>query len=109
MEARRCPISTSTSWEDASWVGHLDEPVSPGRQAPAAVARPAPAAHAWDVLELASVLERIAEEAVSELGADRLRSLVPKEDVDAARRDLETVEEMRRFLDRDRGWSLGNK
>jgi DNA mismatch repair protein MutS2 len=57
---------------------------------------------------LGRVLEWIAARAVSELGAERLRSLVPRRGVAAARRDLESVEEMRRFLDRDPGWSLGS-
>jgi DNA mismatch repair protein MutS2 len=65
------------------------------------------ASHAWTVLELGQVLDWIASRAVSELGADRVRTLVPKTAVDLARLELETVEELRRILERDPGWSLG--
>lgn len=65
-----------------------------------------PGTHALKVLEFDEVLRLVAAEAVSEEGAHRVRDLEPLEDLHAARRQLEAVDELRCVLASEGGWDL---
>ena len=60
--------------------------------------------HALDVLEFREVLDRVAGRALSPLGRERVLALVPGDVPQAIRTELERVEELALFLDRDRDW-----
>lgn len=73
----------------------------------AAGGTPDPRAHALAVLEFAEVLELVAEGAVGPDGADRVRTLAPLPDREAATRELAGVDEAREAIASERGWELG--
>ena len=62
--------------------------------------------HALDVLEFPRVLERIAEQASSELARERIRALVPGTDVDALRSELLRVGAVMRFSEEKPTWGV---
>lgn len=61
--------------------------------------------HALDALQFHRVLELIAEEATSEVGAERVREIRPYGDVEAAREALEAADEVTAFLMGDDAWA----
>lgn len=64
-------------------------------------------AHALEVLEFSDVLDLIAEGAVGEEGRARVRRLRPSGNRDAAARQLDAVDELRRALSGEDGFDLG--
>ncbi len=61
--------------------------------------------HALRALEFGRVLELVAARAVSDLGADHVRSLRPHGDPEEAGEALATADEMTAFLMRDEAWA----
>lgn len=60
--------------------------------------------HALEVLEFRGVLETVAGRALSPLGRERVMALSPGVDRGRIQTELGRVEELARFLDRDRDW-----
>ncbi len=62
--------------------------------------------HALRVLEFDRVLETVGQRAVTEVGAAKVRALVPLADREAARRSLEAVRELQTLIAEAGGWQL---
>ncbi len=64
-----------------------------------------PLSHALRALEFGRVLRRVAVEASSEIGAERVRAARPAADAGAAREALAAADEMAAFLLREEAWT----